>query len=104
MCIRDREIGAPNEKGEYEDTFVVDPDLRLITLTVTSENEKENKKFVINVKHGEFAIYANAIDNSGLMSSSPVSYTHLINSIKGISYTFINISKVGFKFCKSFAY
>lgn len=65
-----QEIGAPNEKGEYEDTFVVDPDLRLITLTVTSENEKENKKFVINVKHGEFAIYANAIDNSGLMSSS----------------------------------
>lgn len=66
----EQEIGAPNEKGEYEDTFAVDPDLRLITLTVTSANEKENKKFVINVKHGEFALYANAIDNSGLISSS----------------------------------
>lgn len=52
-------LGAPNEQGVLSNTFNVTGDLTLITLTVTSENEREVRKYVINVEHGEIAGYVN---------------------------------------------
>lgn len=57
-------LGAPNAQGILSNTFSVTNDLTLITLTVTSENQREVRKYVINVEHGEIAAYVNPREES----------------------------------------
>lgn len=57
-------LGAPNEQGILSNTFNVTNDLTLITLTVTSENQREVRKYVVNVKHSEAAAYVNPREES----------------------------------------
>lgn len=52
-------LGAPNVGGVISGEFDIPSDLRLITVSVTSENQKETRKYVINVEHGDFAAYVN---------------------------------------------